>query len=316
MNLKIEPRAYRDKADLSKMVALLQAGSAAANGTFYAHTGDVNWSFYYPPFEGELWPYLSLWDDPSDPDRLLAWSLTDPTWATFDVYVQPELRETLLAAEIYIWAEEHIADLIRGAGQDTIRANYIAENDEIVNVRLQGRGFQRTKADAVCMIQSLDCPLPQPAHPEGYTVRGSKGKTEVVARATAQYNAFTNTAAFDLYVARFRRFMQSPVYDPELDVVAVAPDGKIGAFCIVWPDMVTEVGLFEPVGTHPDFRQRRLGKAVMLEALHRLKERGMTHARVSTLAENTPGVKLYEAAGFRIAYRLGSYEKKLVKKDL
>jgi hypothetical protein len=90
-NMATEPRSYRDETDLTKMGALLRAGSVAANGTFYAHVGDVNWWLYYPPFEGELWPYLSLWDDPSNPDRLLAWSLTDPNWATFDVYVQPEL---------------------------------------------------------------------------------------------------------------------------------------------------------------------------------------------------------------------------------
>jgi len=310
-NMQIEPRSYRDEADLTKMGSLLRAGSAAANGTFYAHIGDVNWSLYYPEFEGGLWPYLSLWDDPSDPDRLLAWSLTDPNWATFDVYVQPEFRETLLAEKIYIWAEEHIAAIIRAAGQDKIRMNYIAENDEIVNTRLQARGFQCIGAGTVCMSQSLDYPLPQPGLPEGYTVRGSKGETEVVARATAQYSAFTNTIPFDRYVDRFRGFMQSPVYDPELDVVAVAPDGRIDSFCIVWLDPVTGVGLFEPVGTHPDFQRRGLGKAVMSEALRRLKERGMERAIVSTNADNTPGIKLYEAAGFHITNRLGTYEKKL-----
>ena len=129
-------------------------------------------------------------------------------------------------------------------------------------------------------------------------MRGSRGEKEVTARATAQYNAFTNTAPFDRYVERFRRFMQSPVYDPELDVVAVAPDGQIGSFCIAWPDPVTGEGLFEPVGTHPDFQRRGLGRAVMLEGLYRLRERGMTEACVSTNANNTPAVKLYESVGF------------------
>jgi ribosomal protein S18 acetylase RimI-like enzyme len=310
-NMKIEPRSYRDESDLAKMYALLRAGSAAANGTFYAQVGDVNWWLYYPPFEGEIWPHLSLWDDPSDPECLLAWSVIDPNWGAFDVYVQPELRRTPLAEEIYIWAEEHTAAILRAAGQDTIRANYISQNDDVVIARLLARGFQRTQEDAVCMIQSLDGLLLRPALPDGYTVRGSKGEIEVAVRATAQYNAFTNTAPFDIYVERFRRFMRSPVYDPETDVVAVSPDGRIGSFCIVWPDPVTGAGLFEPVGTHPDFRQRGLGKAVMIEALHRLKDRGMNRAIVCTLANNTPGIKLYEAAGFCIIDRMGTYEKKL-----
>ena len=59
--------------------------------------------------------------------------------------------------------------------------------------------------------------------------------------------------------------MRSPVYCHNLDIVAIAPDGQIGAFCIVWMDPVNKVGLFEPVGTHPDYQRKGLGKAVMVE---------------------------------------------------
>jgi GNAT superfamily N-acetyltransferase len=171
----VEPRTYRSEADLVKMCALLRAGSAAANGTHYAHIGDLYWSLYYA-FDGELWKYLSLWDDPCNPDRLLAWSLTDPGWAAFDVYVQPELRDTPLAEAIYTWEEAHTAAIVRAAVQDTVRANYIADNDDVLNVRLHARGFQRVGDGTVCMSQSLDAPLPQPGLPDGYTVRGCRGE--------------------------------------------------------------------------------------------------------------------------------------------
>ena len=98
----------------------------------------------------------------------------------------------------------------------------------------------------------------------------AKGEPEVEMRARAQYGAFGSSAPFERYLERFRKFMRSPVYDPDLDIVAVAPDGQIGAFCIVWMDPVNRVGLFEPVGTHPDFQRRGLGRAVMLEGLRRL----------------------------------------------
>ena len=54
--------------------------------------------------------------------------------------------------------------------------------------------------------------------------------------------------------------MRSPVYDRDLDIVAVSADDRIGAFCIVWMDAVNRVGLFEPVGTHPDFQRKGLGE--------------------------------------------------------
>jgi len=310
--MEIEPRSYRDKTDLIKVGDLLRAGSSAANGTHYAHIGDLSWSLYYAS-EGDLWTSLSLWDDPANPDRILAWSLFEPDWSAFDVYLQPELRETPLAEAIYTWAEDHITRLVRAAGQDTIRASYIANCDDVVIARLQACGYQRTQADTVYMIRPLTHPLPPPAPPDGYIVRSCRGEGEVIARAIPQYNAFTNTMPFERYVERFRHFMQSRVYDPELDVVAVSPDGRIDSFCIVWPDPLIKVGLFEPVGTHPDFQRRGLGKAVMTEALRRLQACGMERAIVSTTAENTAGIKLYEAVGFGISQRLGTYEKKLGK---
>jgi mycothiol synthase len=91
--------------------------------------------------------------------------------------------------------------------------------------------------------------------------------------------------------------------------VAATPEGKIGAFCIVWPDSVNQVGLFEPVGTHPDYQRKGLGRAVMLEGLRRLQQRGMSRAMVCTGEDNLPGVKLYESMGFHITNKLGHYEK-------
>jgi ribosomal protein S18 acetylase RimI-like enzyme len=99
------------------------------------------------------------------------------------------------------------------------------------------------------------------------------------------------------------------VYDPNLDIVAAAADGQIGGFCIVWMDAVNRVGLFEPVGTHPDFQRKGLGKAVMLEGLQRLAEKGMTQAIVSTFEDNEVAIKFYESVGFRIVCKLGTYEK-------
>ena len=142
-------------------------------------------------------------------------------------------------------------------------------------------------------------------------VRSCKGELEVAARAKAQYGAFESKATFEHYVARFTNFMRSPVYDPELDIIAVAPDGQVGAFCIVWIDPVNQVGLFEPVGTHPDFQRKGLGRAVMLEGLRRLKQRGMKSAIVSTFEDHPPAIKLYESVGFQVVHRLGTYEKEV-----
>ena len=171
--------------------------------------------------------------------------------------------------------------------EDSFRAGWLEE-----------RGYRVTAQDTA-LSRSLAEPIADISLPPGFQVRACRGLAEVEARAWAQYGAFDSSAPFEQYVQRFTRFMQSPVYDPRADLVAAAPDGRIAAFCITWTDAENRVGLFEPVGTHPDFQRLGLGKAVMLAALRRLHDQGMQQAIVCTVDHNTPALHLYEAVGFQ-----------------
>ncbi len=306
----IAPRIYRDTHDLDSMLDVLVQGRKANNGSYYVHSGDVRWWLYYPPLEGAFWEHIHVWDDPEQPGRLLGWALISPDWMSFDVYVQPELRGSETATGMYLWAEDEARRTASEAGKKAISIYWIYHGDDVLNYQLTGRGFKH-KRDTVQLARSLDGEPSDPVLPPGFQLRGCEGVAEVTARARAQYGAFKNSAAFADYERRFRNFMLSPVYDPQLDIVAVAPDGQVGAFCIVWTDPANRVGLFEPVGTHPDFHRRGLGRAVMLEGMRRLKERGMTKAIVSTGEDNSQAIKLYENVGFQVENRLRIYEKEV-----
>ena len=314
-----DPRPYRDESDIAKMCDLLQKGRKAANGTYYVHVGDLNWWLFYPAWAFDLGQDIWVWDDPTNAERLLGWALISSSWSTFDVYIDPFLRGTPLGEKMYLWAEERLIEVVQSKGRGwvsqlsektKIRTMWIAQDDLVLDERLNLRGFRRVD-EYVCMTRSLMQPLIAPVVPQGYVVRHVAGHAEASARAAAQYGAFGSIAEFDHYLKIYQCLMCSPVYTPQLDVVVVAPDGRIGAFCIVWTDSVNQVGYFEPVGTHPDFQRMGLGKAVMLEGLRRLQERGMTSASVCTPQDNLPAIRLYEAAGFGIVNRLGIYETEL-----
>ena len=81
-----------------------------------------------------------------------------------------------------------------------------------------------------------------------------------------------------------------------LDLVAVAPDGELAAFCTVWFDDVTRTAAFEPVGAHPAHRRKGLGKALLAEGLRRVERLGATLATVGSYSE-TAGA-LYASVGF------------------
>ena len=306
-----EPRAYRGTDDLQAMRALLQAGRLADNGAYYVHPGDLNWWLFYPPFDYDPFQYLYLVDDPASPGEILAWILLSPDgFNAFDVFVQPRLRASELESYWREWAELRLTQAVRLRGENLIRAMWVRQGDPVVTDWLESHGFHQGGADAH-MLYDLDRSLPEALIPPGCQLRASAGLPEVHARASAQHGAFGSKVPFDRYVQRFTRFMQSGVYDPQWDIVAEMPDGKIGAFCLTWPDPVTGVALFEPVGTHPDYQRKGLGRAVMLEALRRLARAGMRQAIVTTGEDNLPAIKLYESVGFRLAQRLMIFKKEI-----
>ena len=303
-----EPRPFHDESDLKAMYRLLQDGRAANTGSYYIHQGDLKWWLYYPPLEGDFWDQIYLWDDPKSPGNLQGWALLSPDWVGFDVYIQPGLRGSSLAREMYIWAEEQAVRIAREKGKPTIYVLWVLHDDDFLGGHFRQRGY-RLRRGYVHLNRPTDRIVPSSSVSEGFELRSCKAEREVAERAGAQYKAFNSSAPFERYLERFTHFMRSPVYDPDLDIVTVAPDGRVGSFCIVWTDSNNRVGLFEPVGTHPEFQRMGLGKAVMQEGLRRLQERGMMNAIVSTFEDNLAAIKFYESLGFQITNHLGTYEK-------
>lgn len=305
--MTMEPRSYQGAADLDKMRAILIEGRKADNGTYYVHVGDLNWWLFYPNREKEFPERIFLWEDG---ERVIGWSLFSPDDRAFDVFVHPAERGGARAEHIFLWTVDQMSVLAHKLGHLDVRTFWVFEDDAAFTALLQKHGFVRTHDDLVYFTRPLADQIPASALPEGYTVRSVAGEHEVQKRATASHAAFRSKLPFEQYWPRYLSFMQSPVYEADRDMVVVAPDGRCAAFCIYWLDPVNRVGLFEPVGAHPDFQKKGLGRAVMLESLRRMRERGMATAIVCAECNNTAAVRLYESVGFRAANRLCMHARK------
>jgi ribosomal protein S18 acetylase RimI-like enzyme len=109
-----------------------------------------------------------------------------------------------------------------------------------------------------------------------------------------------------------RRTLAQPDYDPELDLVVEAPDGRLAAFCVCWLGSTATcalAGQVEPLGCHVDFRRYALGRVVLAEGLRRVQERGVESIFVETDDYRNTAYRLYESLGFALLRRVHIYRK-------
>ncbi len=295
-------RSYKGLQDLHAMLDLLSEGARANNGAHYVHRGDLQWWLFYTDTPLDVWQAnIRLW---FEEDCLVGWALLSPDEAAFDVFVAPHLHGSSQEGEMLAWAVDNMPEL------ESIQNMWVAEQDDFRIRWMEGNGFVREPRYTVYFWRSLSRPLDGPPLPEGFSIRTSRGVEDAQLRAACSHAAFGSTKPFEEYWPRTLRLMQSQVYVPEHELFVIAPGGEVASYCIIWTDSVTKVGHFEPVGTHPDYQRKGLGKSLLHEAFCRLKAEGMQEADLCTNSDNPPAHGLYEAVGFRITKRLLHYVKR------
>ena len=188
-------------------------------------------------------------------------------------------------------AEKHLAII----GRDGNRKFWvwIDSQDKLLKEVLTRRGFERNERAWPLEYKHrrlLDEPLPDVSLILGYTVRALGDGLELLERC---YAAGLGLRQDDSNAARknrdhpewYRSLQSAPLYRRDLDIVAVAEDGSIAAFCTIWFDDVTRTACFEPIATVPAHRKRGLARAMIIEGMHRLKRMGCKVAFVSGFNE-------------------------------
>jgi mycothiol synthase len=295
-------RSYKGLQDLHAMLDLLAAGRQANNGTYYVHRGDLQWWLFYNDDIAQAWKSnIRLW---LDGKRLIGWSLLSPfNDHAFDVYAEPSLCGSDLEHEMLARAVEQMSAC------EYIQTVWVAEDDEARIRWLDENGFSPREEFLQLFQRSITGPLSGSPLPEGFHARPSRGPEDASLRAIASHASFGSSMPIEKYEARMLRFMQSPVYVKEHDLFITTPEGQVAAFCCIWTDPLNKMGYFEPVGVHPNFQRRGLGKSLLLESLRRLKSEGMTGASVCANSDSPAAHRLYESAGFQKVKRLLTYRK-------
>ena len=181
----------------------------------------------------------------------------------------------------------------------TLTVNFV-EGDKAAKNCLERLGFKGQKSDYVMLKRSLET-TPDVQLPEAFSIRSVAGEHEAQLAADVHNGAFGPKWTEAMYL----KVMRTPGYDPERELVAVAPDGRFAAFTVIWFDPISRSGLFEPVGCHSDFRRRGLSTALMYAGMARMKEAGMETAHVG--CEDEAACKLYHSVGFEPYFETVDY---------
>jgi mycothiol synthase len=307
MNLKSRP--YTGLQDFIVMTSILAVGRKTTRRPYYVHPGDLSWWLFYADHDDAHWgTHVWVWEQDG---QAVGWSLIDPDWYSFDVYLLPEMRGTPEEARVLDWTIERLSEAVHQNGGDRIRTVWVSEHDEDRIGQLHQRGFDQDEKYMWYLERALNAQIPEIMAPSDFRVRSIRGAEEIYQRAAASYDAFGSTRQFEEYWPRYERFMQSPVYNSNYDLVTEAPDGEFASFCIVWPDPVNRVGLLEPVGTHTNFQKMGLGRTVVTAGLRQLQAWGMNRAMVCAEHDNLAAIQLYRAVGFEKKHKLLTFVKDL-----
>ena len=208
-------------------------------------------------------------------------------------------------------AADHRTDRPRVLGMGTPELNLGA----MALARSHGYQPARWWAD---MERSLLDELPEvPPLPAGLEVRPASADQ---ARQIwdADQDAFQDHwGGWDPSEASFRRWTDSPEFQPDLMLVAWDGDEVAGAVLnAIYPEENRELGLkrgwLDSVFTRRAWRRRGLARALIVRSLHLLRERGLETAMLGVDADNPSGAfGLYESAGFRATQRFISWRKPL-----
>jgi mycothiol synthase len=244
--------------------------------------------------------HAAVWRDRGQETAAYCILLEGDTYAS--LVFETRGAEIQLLEEVIAWGVETCAVFYTGAA-DALNAG-AGEAQTARIAALERQGFIRLPENGVRMERDLRAPIPSAALPTGYGLRGSRGEDESAAWVALHRAAFgTQNMTLDDRQA----MLSQPDYDMELDLVATAPSGELAAYVFCSFDRAViaasglNAGFTDPVGTHPDHQRRGLAKALLLEGLRRLRQRGMDFARLSTTSANLAMQAAARSAGYHEA---------------
>jgi mycothiol synthase len=230
--------------------------------------------------------------------------------ALLEGMVHPEHRRKGIATQLFSSSVQRA----RAAGVKVAQISVLETNTAAKSL-LTKLGFQfiRNFFEMRLDIQSTRLPA---VRQDAITRRRLKPAEENLL-TEIQNRCFTGTWGFNPNTTEeiaYRLHMQGRSPD---DVILTFLEDRLAGYC--WTLINAEEnaksekkkGLIHMLGVDPDYRNRDIGKAVLLNGLEDLRGRGADVVELTVDSENTAACSLYESVGFEVYAKTEWYEKKV-----
>jgi mycothiol synthase len=310
--IELTARAYQGEDDLPIIMALHAACEAVDRLGEPQTLSDLRESMSEPGFDPGV--NVRLWFDQEEtlvayaefwPPRTPEAAQLHPAafmWMT----VLPEIRGIGVEEQLIIWAQERLEATVRQQGVPLLLEIAARDVETQRQELLERLGFQTIRY-FLRMSRPLD-QIPAPKLPAGMrVVAGELSNEDYVELRNAVWVDHFGYQPWTIEDPIFYR--SSELNDPELDLIAMTEDGQPVGFC--WGHIDPEeqallglkVGWIGILGVRREYRGSGVGRALLREALHRLKARGCDYARLGVDGESpTKATRLYLAEGFEEIY--------------
>jgi mycothiol synthase len=315
-------RPYKGESDLRLLIDLIDACERVDRLEAFVSIEQLRLSITAPAIDRDR--DLGLWEDTKG--KLMGFgelSIAEPTSdnladGTLWFFVHPIARGGDTEGQIIDWAERRMREV--GKERQGRPKLFTWSRDSRIDrvATIDGHGFVEGR-QYWFLSQSLKRTLPSARLPTGFRIRAIDGEREAQGWVDLHNRAFRGAWLYQpMTVESYKHRLQNSDYLPELDLVAVAPDGNFAAICYCAIDrshntfVGRQEGWIALLCTSPDFQRRGLARALLCDALARLRAIDIEIAKIGVDSENAHGARqLYESIGFEHRYTNIAYIKHL-----
>lgn len=293
--------------DLSPTVHMLNEWSMTMLGVKAFEETDFSTQWTMPDFDlerdtrlvlapnGEVVGYYDVWDIDDPHVHVNIWGRVHPA------HTGCGIGSTLIE-----WAEERGRMAVLKAPEEArvTMMGHCLSSDQPALELFQNAGFNLVRY-SLRMVISLDGPPPEPAWPEGITIRSLVLEQDEPAALQAVRDSFQDhwgyvMRPFEAELARWKHFMETDkIFDPSLWFLAMAGDQVVGtALNYPYVDDDHDMGWVGTLGVVRDWRRRGLGLALLHHSFQDFYRRGKRKVGLGVDAQSLTGAtRLYLKAG-------------------